>query len=945
MGAIDKKSVIQAEEIKKAFVDVAAAIKVTTDNVIDLTNESLKMAAALKSGNIADLTKATKQYSITVESQLSAEREVIKLEQDKLALSEAVRKAEISKRKEAEKQANQLAKSTSLYAQHSKALTDSRNKAKELALQYGENSKQFKAAAKEVAALDSKLKSIDAKLGQHQRNVGNYASGWKKLGAGLLGAFGITTGLAGVVSAMKKAHELSVQFEKGLSSLSSITGLAGKQLQQLGKMARNMSKEYGISAVDTLKAMELIGSAKPELLENSAALADVTEKAIVLAQAAGMELPEAASSLTSIMNQMRIGAEGSANAINVLAAGSKAGAAPISYLASAIEKTGTTANMMGMSIEQVTGAIESIAPFYKEASMAGNSFDKVLLKLKANQIGYKDGVFDLNRAIDELRVKYTNGTTAADIFGVEHSKMGELLVQNQKSFNDLTAAVSGTNTAYEQATINTDNYAGASARLAAKWDDLMISFGNTKAATGLINQLSKALDALAWGLMSQSDKTASKADELFKAIAPKDAKTKEEQINGFTRSLKYLREEQNKVLTSIEDIQKAGGTMSDKVVDILGFGLVSNESENKVEALHKQASMLQATITKVNDEIARIKAIPSASDVITGEATVGGGTETGTRKATTERMDFITPLKAQVDEIEEVRADSALVEANAAAASVQMTKDTEEAKTAKIAEEETKRQQIREASAEFAAEAITGVTDLMFENAATRRNDEMAAEMEAFDTRLANEKLDDEQRAELEKQRDKRQKKLRRDAAKAEKQEALFKIGISTGVAIMSAWTNPWTAPFTIPFIIASGALQMGLVAARKIPEYFRGTTNHPGGPALVGDGGGGAEMVIEPSGSKYLTPSTDTIMDLPKGSQVIPGKDVADKLTELTREEMVRLSLGMPKQNAQNDYMAKLIAEEIKTRKAIVAAVNNNKPQDIRAAVAFETKLWSKKQ
>lgn len=57
-----------------------------------------------------------------------------------------------------------------------------------------------------------------------------------------------------------------------------------------------------------------------------------------------------------------------------------------------------------------------------------------------------------------------------------------------------------------------------------------------------------------------------------------------------------------------------------------------------------------------------------------------------------------------------------------------------------------------------------------------------------------------------------------------------------------------------------------------KVPKYANGTKGHPGGPAILGDGGG-PELYRTPSGFVGLSPGTDTLMNLPKGTEVIPHR------------------------------------------------------------------------
>lgn len=59
------------------------------------------------------------------------------------------------------------------------------------------------------------------------------------------------------------------------------------------------------------------------------------------------------------------------------------------------------------------------------------------------------------------------------------------------------------------------------------------------------------------------------------------------------------------------------------------------------------------------------------------------------------------------------------------------------------------------------------------------------------------------------------------------------------------------------------------------IPGYAKGTNYHPGGPAIVGDGGG-PELIQYPSGKLALSPSTDTLLNLPKGTKVMPHHKTA---------------------------------------------------------------------
>ena len=59
------------------------------------------------------------------------------------------------------------------------------------------------------------------------------------------------------------------------------------------------------------------------------------------------------------------------------------------------------------------------------------------------------------------------------------------------------------------------------------------------------------------------------------------------------------------------------------------------------------------------------------------------------------------------------------------------------------------------------------------------------------------------------------------------------------------------------------------------VPQYAKGTSGHPGGPAILGDGGG-PELFRTPRGQLGLSPGKDTMMNLPRGTQVIPARETS---------------------------------------------------------------------
>ena len=369
-------------------------------------------------------------------------------------------------------------------------------------------SDEYNAKAKEIRTLKAIIQEHNQQLRtteQRWSSLNNAANGLKKYSGIILSFVG---SLTGATLGFQKCAEEAEKFEENLDNLSALTGLGGKNLSWLGDQAKEMSvktTESGIkikqSATDILDAFTKIGSQRPELLKNKEAWAAVTEDAIILSEAAKIELEPATASLANVMNQFNEKSSSSRRIINELAAGSQTGSGDIQYLSNAIEKCGTSAYLMGMKTNQTIGVVEAIAPKFKDASQAGNSFDKVLLTMKDKQIGYQSGLFNMNDALDELQTRFAKGEKASDLFGKEHAKMAEVLVMAKDDVIRYTEAVTGTDKALEQAAKNTNNRAAKRAQAMNRLKLVMIDLGEkvapaitmgTNAFTSFLTYLSKA---------------------------------------------------------------------------------------------------------------------------------------------------------------------------------------------------------------------------------------------------------------------------------------------------------------------------------------------------------------------------------------------------------------------------------------------------------------------
>jgi len=123
-------------------------------------------------------------------------------------------------------------------------------------------------------------------------------------GLGTIGRLGL--GFSGLMIAREIATA-NIDLDKSLQSLQAITGVTGKEFVSFREQIDKVSKSQKIFGADTAKAFELVGSAKPELLESAEALGKVSEAAIILGKAGKLEVTDAVNSLTISMNQFGVG--------------------------------------------------------------------------------------------------------------------------------------------------------------------------------------------------------------------------------------------------------------------------------------------------------------------------------------------------------------------------------------------------------------------------------------------------------------------------------------------------------------------------------------------------------------------------------------------------------------------------------------------------------------
>lgn len=451
---------IKIEELKQKTLKATEAVETQRNRTME-NSERIKTQSKKTD---QETEKINQQRIKTKREQLRLDRELQRENERKQKADERAAKLardEASAYKQLERQTRELKNASKELAAQ---LIQLENDGKKNTTQFREMSRQYRETTNAAKQADQQLKQIDQRVGDNFRNVGNYTGAINQLQTGL-GMLGLSFGIGSVVSS---GIGKIVEFDQAIADLSAITGATGKDLEYFKTQANEIGigVEGGASAV--VEAYKLIGSAKPELLANASALNEVTKSAITLANAAGMEVPEAATALTDAMNQFGVGADQADKFINVLAAGSKFGAVEIPQVTEALLKFGAVAKNTGVSIEEAGALIETLGEKGLKGADAGTALRNVMLKLSAPDALPKDAVerltalginFDVLKdksipftdRLRELKPLLNDNAALVKTFGLENAVAATNLIQLTDRTDNLRESMTGTSVAHEQA--------------------------------------------------------------------------------------------------------------------------------------------------------------------------------------------------------------------------------------------------------------------------------------------------------------------------------------------------------------------------------------------------------------------------------------------------------------------------------------------------------------
>jgi len=341
----------------------------------------------------------------------------------------------------------------------------------------------------------------------------------KKVGAAMT-----AIGVAGV-AAIGKSVSVFMDFEKEMSNVKAITNIAGKEMEDMTKLAMELGATTKFTAKEAAEGMTFLGMAG----FNAKEIMQAMPATMNLAAASNTDLASAADIASNVLTGFRLTADETIRVVDVLAATVTSSNVNMSQLSESMKYFAPTAAAFGVSLEEASAAVGLLGNAGIQGSIATRALGTALTRLTKptdgmiavmdllnisffNAKGEFVGLAEMIRRLEnsfkgltqEQKMSYT-----ATLFGMEAiQEINVLLAAGSNELSNYTKELQGAGgTADRMAKTQMDNLAGSIELLSGAFDGLMLAIGAQFAP--MLRQLADILTGLLdrFNALSEEQKT------------------------------------------------------------------------------------------------------------------------------------------------------------------------------------------------------------------------------------------------------------------------------------------------------------------------------------------------------------------------------------------------------------------------------------------------------
>lgn len=352
---------------------------------------------------------------------------------------------------------------------------------------------------------------------------------------GTLGKVGAAVGAAmGGAAAVKDVVKVGVEMDKAANNLRAVTQATNAEMAVMKEHAKDLGKAADLTATSTTDAM----TAMLELSKGGFTVQesmDAAKGSLRLASAAQIEVGQAASMTTQMIQAFGLQAEDAARVSDVLAGAANAAAGEIPDMAMGMTQAATVANMFGVSMEETVTALSMFANKGVQGSDAGTMLKTMLTQLanpskqaaqamdelglsafdaQGNFVGLP-GLFDQLREARSRLSQEDFNQKAGSVFGTDAIRAAAIAAESGvDEWDNLYNAITRTGQAAEMAEAQTNGLPGVAERLEntttalkeevyEQFQPLLVDLGN--AAIDSLENVQPKIEGLARGAAGFAD--------------------------------------------------------------------------------------------------------------------------------------------------------------------------------------------------------------------------------------------------------------------------------------------------------------------------------------------------------------------------------------------------------------------------------------------------------
>jgi hypothetical protein len=309
-------------------------------------------------------------------------------------------------------------------------------------------------------------------LTETQSQLTSFTNGISKLGA----AVGVSFGAFAAVGVIKNAIGVIADFEHQMSVVKAITGATGKEFDALEKSALDL----GASTRYTSKQVAELQTEYGRLGFSTSEILAATEATLDLATATGESLAKSADVAGSTVRGFGLSADETRRVVDVMAESFNKSALGLENFSEAMKYVAPIAAQAGISVEETTALLGTLADAGIRGSQAGTSLRKII-----SDIGDESGT--LSERLKKLAAKGLTGAEAMSEVGRTAYASLLVLAKNTEKTDDLTKALqNAAGAGAEAAKIMGDDLTGDLVLLDSAYDGLILTFSE---GSGVLREL------------------------------------------------------------------------------------------------------------------------------------------------------------------------------------------------------------------------------------------------------------------------------------------------------------------------------------------------------------------------------------------------------------------------------------------------------------------------